>query len=317
MTGAALKFSAAAAAIGLSLGLLMAPNFNSAFAQNEPEPETAPLQEPQAEPTEFSPITAGDAERGAPPSPEAAPSPASEATPAPSPPTPEASSPSEAALPSSPASAGTPAHTPWRTTISRERQGVRGRTRATTGAKKPTARVTPLPDGISRQAGKASKRGGGPQIVPENSPFAGMNFGNQKGPIPITSDTATLDYQNKSFLFAGHVHAVQAGGDLLSDTLRVQYGNDFNDVRMIYADGHVRMSQGTRWITSDHAVLDQGKHILTFHGNPVVHDGEDQITGSLITVDLVSGKSTVQNPRVVIFPRESKNPDNGDAPESP
>ena len=90
---------------------------------------------------------------------------------------------------------------------------------------------------------------------------------------------------------SGHVHAVQAGGDLTSDTLKVQYGQDFNDIRMIYADGNVRMSQGTRWITSDHAVLDQSKHILTFHGDPVVHDGEDQITGSLITVDLVRGKA--------------------------
>ena len=35
------------------------------------------------------------------------------------------------------------------------------------------------------------------------------------------------------------------------------------------------------------------------------------------TVDLVTGKSTVQNPRVVIFPRDSKNPDNGVAPDSP
>ena len=164
---------------------------------------------------------------------------------------------------------------------------------------------------------KALKAGAGPQVVPENSPFAGINFGNQKGPTSIKSDTATLDYQNKGVLFTGHVHAVQAGGDLTSDTLKVQYGNDFNDIRMMYADGNVRMSQGKRWITSDHAVLDQSAHILTFHGNPVAHDGEDQITGSTIKVDLVSGKSTVENPRLVIFPRDSKNPDNVDSPESP
>jgi lipopolysaccharide transport protein LptA len=144
-----------------------------------------------------------------------------------------------------------------------------------------------------------------------------MGFGKQKGPTNITSDVATLDYQNKAFLHSGHVHAVQADGDLTCDALKVQYGKDFNDIKMLYADGNVRMSQGTRWITADHAELDQTKHILTFHGNPVAHDAEDQITGSTITVDLVSGKSTVQNPRVVIFPRESKNPDNVDSPESP
>jgi len=144
-----------------------------------------------------------------------------------------------------------------------------------------------------------------------------MNFGNQKGPTNIKSDTGTLDYQNKAVLFAGHVHAVQADGDLTSDTLKVQYGQTFNDIKMMYADGNVRMSQGTRWITSDHAVLDQTKHLLTFRGNPVAHDGQDQITGSTITVDLVTSKSTVENPRVVIFPRESKNPDNVHSPGSP
>ena len=69
--------------------------------------------------------------------------------------------------------------------------------------------------------------------------------------------------------------------------------------------------------TSDHAVLDQSTHILTFYGNPVAHDQKDQITGSTIKVDLVSGKSTVDKPRVIIFPREGKNPDNVDAPDSP
>jgi lipopolysaccharide transport protein LptA len=144
-----------------------------------------------------------------------------------------------------------------------------------------------------------------------------MNFANQKGPTNIKSDSLNLDYKNKAILFTGHVHAVQPDGDLTSDALRVQYGQDFHDIKMMYADGNVRMSQGTRWVTADHAVLDQTKHILTFRGNPVVHDGEDQITGPLITVDLVTGRSTVENPRVVIFPRESKNPDNVTSPDSP
>jgi len=144
-----------------------------------------------------------------------------------------------------------------------------------------------------------------------------MNFANSKAPTNIKSDSLNLDYKGKAILFTGHVHAVQGAGDLTSDTLKVQYGQDFNDIKMMYADGNVRMSQGTRWVTSDHAVLDQGKHLLTFRGNPVVHDEKDQITGSLITVDMVTGKSNVENPRVVIFPRESKNPDNVNVPENP
>jgi lipopolysaccharide export system protein LptA len=262
-----------------------------AFAQNEPEPEETPIEQPQAEPTEFTPVTAGDAERGA-PSAEASTSASAENTPV------AASSPAEA---SSPVEESSPQATPVAKSTAKPSHHSHATEPAhTTGA-----------------GSKTSTAGAGPNVVPANSPFAGFNFGNQKGPTNITSDTGNLDYQNKLVLFTGHVHAVQAGGDLTSDKLRVQYGQDFNDIRMMYADGNVRMSQGTQWITSDHAVLDQSIHILTFYGNPVAHDQKDQITGSTIKVDLVSGKSTVDKPRVIIFPREGKNPDNVDAPDKP
>jgi lipopolysaccharide transport protein LptA len=319
MTGVAQKLLAVVAAVALCLGLLISHPVDSAFAQNEGEPETAPIETPQAEPTEWVPITAGDVERGAPAaSPEGATSPVSDSSPA-SAPTAEAA-PSPAAA-NSPASMETPGTAPgttsgtiWHSTISRERKPEVSHSEAKESQETsaPTPVASSSTSATSGPKTKASKGGNGPEIVPANSPFG--TFGSQKGPIDINSDTGTLDYQNKFFLYTGHVHAVQAGGDLTCDKLRVQYGQDFNDVKMLYADGNVRMSQGTRWITSDHAVLDQTKHILTFTGNPVVHDGQDQITGSIISVDLVSGKSNVENPRMVIFPRDSKNPDNGDAP---
>jgi lipopolysaccharide transport protein LptA len=316
MTGAAQRISAVAAAIVLCLGLVLAPHLNCALAQDEPEPEASPMEEPQAEPTEWVPITAGDAARGAPAaSPEAESSPASEGTAA------QVATPAEVSSPAaiaSPAPVAMPPSTNWHTTIGRARpaQAPSPQAVASVEAAAPTPVAAASASATPEKAHKGAK-GNGPQIVPENSPFAGMGFSNQKGPTNITSDTATLDYQNKFFLYTGHVHAVQAGGDLTSDTLKAQYGQDFNDIKMIYADGNVRMSQGTRWITSDHAVLDQTKHLLTFRGNPVAHDAADQITGSVITVDLVTGKSNVENPRVVIFPRESKNPDNVDSPVSP
>ena len=328
MTEAAKKISALAAAFALGVAILLAPHVNLAFAQNEPEAEATPIEEPHAEPTDWTPITGGDAERGAPAaSPEAAPSPAIENMPAQSPAPAETASPTQAPSPaatpsSSPASVETPAATrshSGHTTISRERsrKSTSAIRKKTTASMSPNSIATPSTGAPSMQAPMPRKADKVPAIVPENSPFAGMNFGNQKGPTNIKSDSLDLDYKNKAILFTGHVHAVQPDGDLTSDTLKVQYGQDFHDIKMMYADGNVRMSQGTRWVTSDHAVLDQTKHILTFHGNPVVHDGEDQITGPLITVDLVTGRSTVENPRVVIFPRESKNPDNVNSPESP
>ncbi len=254
MTGAVQKLSAMAV-IGIFLAFLLAPRWG--FAQDEPEPESSPIETPQAEPTDWVPVTAADAERGG-PAPTAEASPATAETSAPAPTSAEVPSP---AASSSPASMETPAAGSFHSTISRERPG-----KMSPSAEKAVPSAAE-PPGASSTAGatpsrKAAKATGGAAIVPENSPFAGMNFGNQKGPTNIKSDTLNLDYQNKAILFTGHVHAVQAGGDLTSDTLKVQYGKDFNDIKMMYSDGNVRMSQGTRWITSDHAVLDQDKHLL-------------------------------------------------------
>ena len=289
MTGAVHKTSALAAAMVFAVALLCGFYPATLFAQDESIPEALPTEEPQGEPTYWSPITAGDAERGAPPASIAATPAIIEATPEAT----DVATPSESATPSE---APSPAPTPAATTPSATQH------RAGTSAK---------------ASAPAKAAGGAGAIVPENSPFATMNFANSKEPTNINSDTMNLDYKGKAILFSGHVHAVQGAGDLTSDKLRVQYGQDFNDIKMMYADGNVRMSQGTRWVTADHAVLDQSQHLLTFHGNPVVHDQKDQITGSLITVDMVTGKSTVQNPRVVIFPRDEKNADNVTATDNP
>lgn len=147
--------------------------------------------------------------------------------------------------------------------------------------------------------------------VPPSSPFAAFSQGASRGPIKITADNMTLDTKAALVLFAGHVHATQATGDLTSKTLKVVYSDpNFKEMRELIADGDVRMSQGTRWVTGDHAILDQQKHTVVMTGNPVVHDGQDQITGSRITVYLETGQSVVEGARAVIFPRRSENADN-------
>ena len=97
--------------------------------------------------------------------------------------------------------------------------------------------------------GPASMAPAAAAAKPESTPAGGafMPFGStQKGPVNIQSDGLDLDYKNNWVLFHGHVHAVQAGGVLTSDTLRVKYGKDFSEVQQMVADGNVRITQGTR-----------------------------------------------------------------------
>lgn len=151
-------------------------------------------------------------------------------------------------------------------------------------------------------------------MVKNDGPFSALQLSSGHGPIDIKSDKLELDYKNDSVLFSGHVRAIQAGATLTSDSLKVLYGKNFHQVKKMFANGNVRMSQGTRWATGEHAVLDQAAHTVTLTGNPVVHNGPDQVTGSRIIVHLDSGKSEVMGARAVLFPKQGQTRDNKGAP---
>jgi lipopolysaccharide export system protein LptA len=110
--------------------------------------------------------------------------------------------------------------------------------------------------------------------------------------------------------FHGHVHATQADGLLTSNDLNVKYGKDFHQVQNMVASGNVHISQGVRWCTSEHAVMDEARHTVVLTGSPICHDANDQIAGTRITVHLDTGKSDVEAAKAVIFPQQSKTRDN-------
>lgn len=185
----------------------------------------------------------------------------------------------------------------------------------------PSGEVT-VPPGVAatppRPAGHAGSRTPAAASSPaasnnsnggNSSPFAAFDNPN-RGPINIQSDSLDLDYKKSVTFFRGHVHATQADGVLLCDTLEVQHGKDFHDVQQMVANGNVRISQGTRWCTGDHAVMNQGAHTVVLTGSPVCRDANDQIAGSKITVYLQTGQSVVEGAKAVIFPRQSKTRDN-------
>jgi len=139
--------------------------------------------------------------------------------------------------------------------------------------------------------------------------FGGMQFGNSKAPIYIKSESMSLDYQNHSVLWIGNVHATQAEAQLTSDQLRVNYfDKDFKKMKDMVADGNVRLSQGTRWATGRHGVMDQTKRTVVLTGSPVAHDGNDQITGCKITVYLNTNQSVVDCAHAVLFPHSDDSP---------
>ena len=153
---------------------------------------------------------------------------------------------------------------------------------------------------------------------PADGAFAGLQFGNSKSPIDIKSESMSLDYEHHAIVWTGHVHANQANAQLSADKLHVNYlDKDFKQMKDIVAEGNVRMSQGTRWATGDHGVMDQTKHTMVLTGSPVVHDGNDQITGSKITGYLDTGRSVVEGAHAVIFPHQDDEAENSATKKAP
>lgn len=149
-----------------------------------------------------------------------------------------------------------------------------------------------------------------------STPFGAFSNNKNRGPVNIQSNSMTMDYKHNTVVFNGNVHATQADGVLDSDTLKVLYGKDFKEVQQMFADGNVRLSQGARWCTSDHGVMNQKAQTVVLTGDPVCHNENDQITGQKITVHTDTGKSDVEGGvKAVIFPRDQKNRDNKSAPE--
>ena len=206
------------------------------------------------------------------------------------------------AAPGTAESAGAPAALATPAANAKANARTRRRTHSDSATETASAKTDSKDTSASSKDGKDSKD--------KDSPFSSLQFSGNKGPIDIKSDALDLDYKGNVVTFRGHVHAVQADAILTSDTLTVTYGKDFHEIKEMVANNNVRMSQGTRWATGDHAVLDQAKHTVTLTGSPVVHDGEDQVTGSKITVHLDTGKSEVEGARAVFFPKEQKTRDN-------
>jgi lipopolysaccharide transport protein LptA len=177
---------------------------------------------------------------------------------------------------------------------------------APASATAPTETVAPHKPSKAAAAGETKLASNPPQ---QGGAFGGMQFGNNKAPIDIKSESMSLDYQSHSVLWVGNVHATQADAQLTSDQLRVNYfDKDFKQMKDMVADGNVRLSQGTRWATGKHGVMDQTKRTVVLTGSPVAHDGNDQITGCKITVYLNTSQSVVDCAHAVLFPHSDASP---------
>ncbi|HEY5974353.1 MAG TPA: lipopolysaccharide transport periplasmic protein LptA [Geobacteraceae bacterium] len=133
--------------------------------------------------------------------------------------------------------------------------------------------------------------------------------GRDQQPIQIKSDQLLADNAKRSATFSGNVIARQ--GDLLiyADKLVVFYGENNGGVTRAEVTGNVRIVQGDRQGRADHGIYDSAAGTIVLDGKPQVFQGNDIITGTVITYFLEEQKSVVtggpgNRVEAVIHPRE-------------
>ena len=135
---------------------------------------------------------------------------------------------------------------------------------------------------------------------------------NKKDPIYITADWMEADQTKYSIMYKGRVVTVQNAMTMRSDTLTAFYDPETKQMKQIIAEGKVNATQGDRVATGERAVFDDKAKTVTLTGNPVMRQGNNQVSGVKVIYFTEEDRSIVEGDnntrvRATIFPDELKN----------
>ncbi|HEY6007735.1 MAG TPA: lipopolysaccharide transport periplasmic protein LptA [Geobacteraceae bacterium] len=128
-------------------------------------------------------------------------------------------------------------------------------------------------------------------------------------PIQIKSDELLTDSGKKTATFTGKVVARQADITMYADRLIITYADKSRDVEKVEAFGNVRITQGNRLAQAAHAFYDNKAGRIILDGTPKVIQGDDVVTGKVITYYVNEERSVVtggpdERVNAVIHPRD-------------
>ncbi|HEX4988486.1 MAG TPA: LptA/OstA family protein, partial [Candidatus Binatia bacterium] len=108
---------------------------------------------------------------------------------------------------------------------------------------------------------------------------------------------------------------------LRSETLTAEYTENMNQIKQIIAEGKVNVTQGNRVATGEKAVFDDQAKTVTLTGNPIMRQGNSQISGSRVIYFVEQDKAVAEGDgkvrvQATIFPEELQAKDKGETTSS-
>lgn len=119
-----------------------------------------------------------------------------------------------------------------------------------------------------------------------------------RAPIDVDADRIdVLDQQNQA-IFTGNVRVRQGTLTLEANRIRIAYARPAGsrgdpEIQRLDADGNVRLATPSERATSRFGLYDVDRRILTLIGNVVLTQGTTRVQGNRLTIDLASGRSTL------------------------
>jgi lipopolysaccharide export system protein LptA len=140
-------------------------------------------------------------------------------------------------------------------------------------------------------------------------------------PIFVKSDRMEMDRQKNVLIYLGQVVVVQDDMTLRSDKLTTYFDPDLQQMKEAIAEGKlVQVTRGDRIATGTRAVFDGVAQTITMTGNPMMRQGNSEISGERIIYFMVEDRMIAEggkNQRVVgtIFPDELQGQKDGSEPK--
>jgi lipopolysaccharide export system protein LptA len=144
---------------------------------------------------------------------------------------------------------------------------------------------------------------------------------NKKDPIYITADWMEVDQIKNTVTYKGRVVTIQGEMTIRSETLTADYNPDMKQIKQIVAEGKVNATQGDRVATGDKLIFDDQAKTVTLTGNPMMRQGNNQISGSRVIYFVEQDRAVAEGDgkvrvRATIFPEELGKQDKGESTSS-
>ena len=126
--------------------------------------------------------------------------------------------------------------------------------------------------------------------------------------IYITSDRMELDQKKNTVIYMGNVVTERGDVTMKSETLTATYNPELKRLTGVVAEGNLEVTQGNRVATGAKAVFNSDNNSVVLTGDPVIRQGNSQVSGSRIILFINEDRGVVEggNQRVkaIIFPED-------------